>query len=215
MHLRPLLGRQAFQTGPSRCFVSPWLHRQQTRSLRIRQVGQHRHVQLVTLLQADLVHAHVANHPRGVDGPDFLQLVPHDTAHRLGRNAQPPSHVLLGAADQQAHNVLLESVGVAGVLTLERRYQILTMMTARTAVKDSFIDPEARLAAHVEVPDHALLAALFQAGLIFVPATLTPTLIGPGPGDFKAVALAAAFIPGEFHAFRQIDVDGDAGHSRP
>jgi hypothetical protein len=169
----------------------------------------------VTLLQADLVHAYVPNLPRGVNGPDFLQLVPHDAVHRLGGDAQPPSYILCGAADQQAYDVLLESVGVAGVLALERRDQILTMMAARTAVKDPFIDPETRLAAHVEVPDHALLAVLLQAGLIFVPATLTPTLLGPGPGDFKAVALAAAFIPGEFHAFRQIDVDGDAGHSRP
>jgi hypothetical protein len=107
--------------------------------------------------------------------------------------------------------MLLESVGVAGAFALEWRDQILTMMAARTAVKDSFIDPEARLAAHVEVPDHALLAALFQTGLIFVTAALTPTLLGPGPGDFKAVALAAAFVAGEFHAFRQIDVDGDVG----
>jgi hypothetical protein len=114
-----------------------------------------RRSELVPLLQADLVHAHVDNDTPRVDGLGALQLVFHDAAHRLRRDAQPPRDVLLGAADQQLHDVLLESVGVAGVLTLERRDQVLTMIAASTAVKDPFIDPEARLAAHVEVPHHA------------------------------------------------------------
>ena len=89
------------------------------------------------------------------------------------------------------------------------------MMAACTAVKHPFIDPETRLAPNVEVPYHALLATLFQAGLIFAAATLTPALLGPEPGDFEAVTIATAFVAGNFHARWQIDVDGDTGHSRP
>src|SRR5271154_4639752 len=215
VHLLALLEGQALQAGPSGRFVPPGLHRQQARSLRIGQIGQHRHVQLVPLLQADLIHANVANHPRRVDGLGILQLVLDDATDRLGRDAQAPRNVRFRAADQQVHDVLLESIGVAGVFPLERRDQILTMVAAGTAMKDAFINPEARLAAYVEVPHHARFAALLQAGLILVPATLTSTALGPSPRDLEAVALAAAFVRGEFPPFGQIDVDGDAGHSRP
>jgi hypothetical protein len=215
MHLGTLLGCQALQAGPPGCFVSPRLHRQQPRSLRIAQVGQHCHVQLVALLQADLVHAYVDNRPRRVDGLGFLQLISHDATYGLCGDAQSPSYVLLGAADQQPNDVLLEGIGVAGVLTFEWRDQVLTMMAARTAVEDPFVGPETRLAPHVKMPHYALLAALFQPGLILVVAALALALLGPGPRDFEAVTVATAFVCGNFHAFGQIDVDGDASHSRP
>ena len=146
VHLCSLLACQALQAGQPGCFVPPWLHCQQPRSLRIGQVGQHRHVQLVPLLQADLVHAYVENLPRRINGLGLLQLVLHDAAHCLCRDAQSPCHVLFGAADQQPYDVLLECIGVTGVLTLERRDQVLTMVAARTAVKDPFIHPETWLA---------------------------------------------------------------------
>jgi hypothetical protein len=169
----------------------------------------------VSLLQTDLVHAYVDNRPRRVDGLGFLQLILHDATYGLCRDAQSPSHVLLGAADQQTYDVFLEGEGVAGVLTLERRDQVLTMMAACTAVEDSFVGPETWLAPHIKMPHYALLAALFQAGLILVVAALAPAPLGPGPRDLKAVTVATAFVRGNLHAFGQIDVDGDAGHSRP
>lgn len=82
-----LLGRQAFQAGPSGRFIPPRLDRQHTRPLRIRQVGQHGHVQLVTLFQTNLIHAEIANYPLRIDRFDILQLVLDDTADRLGRDA--------------------------------------------------------------------------------------------------------------------------------
>lgn len=215
VHLRPLRRRQTLQALPPGRFVPPRLHRQQPRPLRVRQVGQQRHVQLVPLLQADLVHAHVANHPRRVDALGLLQLMLDDAVHRFRGDTQAPGNVCRGAADQQTQDVLFKSERIAGVLALERRDQVLAMMAARAAVKDPFIDPEARLAADIEVPHHALFAVQLQVRRILVPAALAATLRGPGPGDLEAVALAAALVAGEFDALGQIDVDGDAGHSRP
>src|SRR5207245_1763533 len=50
VHLRALLGRQAFQASTPGRLVTPRLDRQQPRSRRIGQVGQHGHVELVPLL---------------------------------------------------------------------------------------------------------------------------------------------------------------------
>jgi hypothetical protein len=215
MYLRTLFGRQAFQARSPGRLVTSGLDRQHLRSGRIGQVGQHRHVELVPLLQANLVHADVLNHTRRINRLGILQLVLHDTADRLSRNAQTPGHVFFAAADQQAHHVFLEGVGIARVLAFEGRDQILAMMAAWAAVEDALVDPETGLVPHLQVPQDALLAVLFEVGLVFVTATLAPAALGPGPGDFEAVAVATAFVARDFHAFREIDVDGDAGHGRP
>jgi len=215
VYLRTLLGRQALQAGTAGRFITSGLDRQQPRSRRIGQVGQHRHVQLVPLLQADLVHADIANHTLRINRLGILQLVLHDTADRLCRDTQTPGHVFLAATDQQPHHVFLEGVGIARVLTLEGRDQILAMMAVWAAVEDPLVDPETGLVPHFQVPHHALLAVLFEVGLVFVTAALTPAALGPGPGDLEAVAVAMAFVARDFHALGQINVNGDAGHGRP
>ena len=111
--------------------------------------------------------------------------------------------------------MFLEGIGIAGVLTLERRDEILAMMAAWAAVKDPLLDPEAGLVPDLQVPHDALFAVLFEMGLDFMAATLTPATLRPGPGDFEAVAVAQAFVARNFHALGQIDIDGNAGHNRP
>src|ERR1022692_3935293 len=82
-------------------------------------------------------------------------------------------------------------------------------------MEHSFIDQEAGLVPQVQVSYDPLLAALLQVGLVLVTAALTATPLGPGPGNFDAVAVALSLVTRDFHAFRQVDVDGDAGHGRP
>ncbi len=93
---------QFFQAFSGRCLVAALGHRQHRGPLRVGQVGQDRDEQLVPLLQAQLVDAHVLDDPAGIDllGLGVGQLVTDDQADHLGGDAQPPSHLLLVATDE-------------------------------------------------------------------------------------------------------------------
>jgi len=103
-HPRALLGRQQLQTSLSRFLVAACLHCQHLGILGIAQVGHDGHVQLVTLLQADLVHANVRKHTFGVDHQRLAvgQLVLDDEPHRVGGDAQATRHVRFGRTDEHA-----------------------------------------------------------------------------------------------------------------
>jgi hypothetical protein len=120
LYALPLRHGQLFQAFPGRVLVPPFGHGQDLRPLRVRQVGQDRGIQLVPLLQAQFIDAHVGNDPLRVDffGLGVGQLVADDQADRLRGDAQPPGHLLLVAADQQPEHLPLEAVGIAGVLAL-------------------------------------------------------------------------------------------------
>ena len=92
----------------------------------------------------------------GIDllGLGVGQLVADDQADRLGGDAQPAGDFLLVAADQQPQHLLLEAVGVAGVLALEGRDQVLAVVAPGAAVEGGLVDPEAGLAPEVQVADH-------------------------------------------------------------
>ena len=75
-HGGTLFGRQQAEAIFGRCRVAAPCHGQHLRRLRVGQVGHQRHVQLVPLLEADLVEAHVLDHPRGVDLLVVLQRFP-------------------------------------------------------------------------------------------------------------------------------------------
>src|SRR5262249_3915255 len=66
-HLPPLRFGQLFQAFPGGGLVPPVRHGQHLGTFRVGQVGQEGGVQLVPLLQAQLVDAHVRDHPLRID----------------------------------------------------------------------------------------------------------------------------------------------------
>lgn len=214
-HPGALLGRQQFQATPCRRFVASLGHRQRPRLLGVAQVGQDRHIQLVPLLEADLVDAHVGDQPRRIDRLGLGELQLDDAGHGLGTDAKAPGHLRFGAADQESHHMLLETQGVTDFLAFEGRNQVLAMMAVLATMKRSRISPEAGLAAHVQIANHPRLAGRFPAGLAFMPAALAAPLLRPRPIDLEAMGVAMTFIAGDGHSLGQIDVDGNAGHGRP
>jgi len=222
-HVRPvrrhpptLLRGQFFQALAGRRLVAALSHRQHRRPLRVGQVGQDRDEEPVPLLQAQLVDTHVADDPLGINllGLSVGQLVVDDQADHLRRDAQPPGHLLLGAADEQAQHVLLEAVGVADFLAAEGRDEVLAVVAVRAAVVGRLVDPEAGLAPDVQVADDLDLVRELQVGGGVAVAAITAAASRPGPRDLKAVGVAVAAVGGDGHIGRQIDVDGDGGHRR-
>jgi hypothetical protein len=67
LHPLPLRRGQLFQAFPGRRLVAPLGNGQHRRPLRVTQVGHDRGVELVPLLQAQLVDAHVGDDPLRVD----------------------------------------------------------------------------------------------------------------------------------------------------
>jgi hypothetical protein len=142
-------------------------------------------------------------------------LVADDQGDRLGRGPEPSGDLRLGAADQQPQHVLLEPEGVARVPPLERRDQVLPVAAERTPVEGHLVDPEARLAPEVQVPDDPDSPLVLDPGRLVPAAAGTPVAGREGPGDLEGVAVAVAVIGGDRHAVGQIDVDGDLSHGRP
>ena len=180
LHPLPLRLGYLFQALAGRGLVAPGRHGQHFRPLRVAQVGQDGGIQLVPLLQAQLVDAHVGNHSLRIDllGLGVGQLVFDDQADHLGGDAQTPGHFLFVAADQQPQDLLLEAVGVAGVLALEGRDQPLPVVAPAAAVERRRIDPEARLPADVQVADDLDSVRELRADCSFPPATVTTAARG-------------------------------------
>ena len=199
LHLPPLSLGQLLQALPARRLVPPLGHGQHLRPLRVRQVGQDGDEEFVPLLQAQLVDAHVGDDPPGIDllGLGVGQLVADDQPDRLGGEAQPAGHLLLGAADEQSQHLLLEAVGVARVPAFEGRQQVLAVVAVRAAVEGRRVDPEAGLAPDVQVPDDLGGVLDLDAGVFLPTAVVTAAAVRPGPGDLEAVAVAVAFVGGD------------------
>jgi hypothetical protein len=216
-HLLPLLLRELVQAGPARRLVPPLGHGQHLGPLGAGQVREDGDVQLVPLLQAQLVDAHVRDHAPGVDlfGLGVGHLVADDQADGLRRNPQSPRDFLLVAADQRPEHVLLEAEGVADVAPLERRDQVLAVVAEGAAVEGGLVDPEAGLAPEVEIPHHVHGLLDLNVGLGLPAAAVAAAAGRPGPGNLEAVAVTVAVVGGDGHAGGQIDVNGDRGHGRP
>jgi hypothetical protein len=108
--------------------------------------------------------------------------------------------------------VLLEAVGVRGVLALEGRDEVLAVAAVGAAVVGRLVDPEAGLAPHVQVAHDLHTVLVLQVGLVFTAAVVTADAGGQRPGDLKAVPLAATLVGGNRDIGRQIDFDGDGSH---
>jgi hypothetical protein len=156
----------------------------------------------VSLLEAQLVDADIVDRPLLIDllGPGVRQLVADDPADRLGRDAQPPGHLLLTAADERPQDVLLKADGVANIPALEGRDQMLAVAAEGAAVEGGLVHPEAGLAPDVQIPHHLDRVLGLDAGVL-VPATaVAAAAVGPGPGDLEAVAVAVAVVARDRHA---------------
>ena len=217
LHLPALVLGQLFQARLAGRLVPPLGHRQHLGPVGVGQVGQDRDVQLVPLLEAQLVDADIVDRPLGIDllGPGVCELVADDPADRLRREAQPPGHVLLVAADERPQDVLLEAEGVADIAAFEGRDQVLAVAAEGAAVEGGLVGPEAGLPPDVEIAHHLDRVLGFDAGVLLMAAAVAKAALGPGPIDLEAVAVAVAVVAGDGHAWGQIDIDGDTGHDHP
>jgi hypothetical protein len=146
LHLPALLGRKPLQALLGRFLVFARRHRQHPRMLGIGQVGQHRGVQFVPLFEADLIQAHIRDPSLRVDRLLVLELMPHDRAHHLGADPQPPGDFFFGRTDQPPQHLLLEAIGAGHVLALEGRQQPLAMVAAPAAMERRLVHKETGLA---------------------------------------------------------------------
>src|SRR3954451_2376441 len=149
----------------------------------------------------------------GMGDPALLgQLIRDDVFDRLGGDPQATSDILSGAADQRPEYELLEAEGVGGVLPLERRDEVLTMVTPRTAMEGGLVEPEAGLTPDVEVADGLGSRLELDVGVILLPAAFATAAFGQRPADLEAVSVLMAVIPGDLHAGGQVDLDRNVGH---
>jgi len=219
-HLLTLCRREQVQASLGRFLVAARHHRQHLGILRIGQVGHDGHVQLVTLFQTDFIHADIRDHALRIDrhGLAVGQLVLDDETHRLRGNAQSPRHFGFVGADEHPQYLLLEAIGVTGVLAFERRQQVLAMMAFGAAMENGLIAEERGLPENIEIANDAHFANVeigFGACRLDGLATWTAARFGQGPRDFDAVSFGEAMIAGDGEVFGQVDVDGEVGHGRP
>ena len=219
-HFATLLGREQVQASLGRFLVAARLHRQHLGIVRIGQVRHDRHVQLVTLLQADFVYADIRDHTLRIDrhGLAVGQLVLHNETHRLGGDAEPPRHLGFVGADEHPQHLFLEAIRVRGVLAFERRQEILAMMAFGAAMENGLIAEETGLAENIEIADDAHFANVeigFWACRLNGLAPWAAARFGQGPRYFDAVSIGQALITGDGDVFWQVDVDGEVGHGRP
>ena len=189
-HGGTLFGRQQAEALLGRCRVAAPRHGEHLRRIRVGQVRQQRHVQLVPLLEADFVHAHVSDQPHRVDPLVILQLVLDDQFHGLRRDAQPRGHLFFVAADEHPQHVLLEAVAVHHLLPLERREVLLAMPATRAAMETGLKDEKARLTPEIEVADHVDRVLVLIGGGLFVPALLAPTGVRQWKLHLEAMPIA-------------------------
>jgi hypothetical protein len=217
LDLLPLPLGQLLQAVQPRRLVPPLGHGQHLLTLRVREVGQDRDEELVPLPQAQFVDSPIGDDPQRIDllGLGVGLLVAVDQPDRLGSSAQPAGHLLLVAAEEQAQHLLLEAVGVARVPALEGREQVLavTVSAKGASVEGGLVDPEARLAPDVQVPDDLGGILDLDVGVFLPAAVIATAALRPGPGDLEAVAGALALEAGDGHVRQEIDVDGDGGLS--
>lgn len=219
-HLVTLLGREQIQTSYGCFLVAARHHRQHFGMLWITQIGHDGHVQLVTFLQADLVHADIRDDALRIDRQRLAiaQLVLHDEAHRFRRDAQTPGHFGFVGANEHTQHQLLEAIGVAGLLAFERGQEIVAVMAFRAAMEHGLVAEEGRLAEHVEIahdPHFAHVEIGFWTRRLDGFATWTAARRWQGPRNFDTVRLGQAMVAGDGNAVGQIDVDGEVGHGRP
>ena len=75
----------------------------------------------------------------------YAQLILDDPVYRLGRDSQATGNLLRRAADQRAEHELLEAISVGYVLAFERGDNVLPVVTPRTAMEGSLVNPETGL----------------------------------------------------------------------
>src|SRR5271157_1414720 len=164
------------------------------------------------LLQAQFIQPNVGDHTLGIDLSILGQLILDDPVYRLGRDSQATGNLLRRAADQRAEHELLEAISVGYVLAFERGDNVLPVVTPRTAMEGSLVNPETGLLPQVEVPDR--LGACFEldVGDVVVATFFTTASCGQGPPHLQAMAVLIPLVTGDFHLGNKVDIDGDPSH---
>jgi hypothetical protein len=118
-HPLTLLGHEQIQASRGRFLVAARLHRQHLGIFRITQVGHDGHVQLVTFLQTDLVHADIGDHALRIDHQRLTvgQLILHDETHGLCRDAQDTDEnpLVMAAVEKVMLGALCSCVALAAI----------------------------------------------------------------------------------------------------
>src|SRR5271157_5373127 len=164
------------------------------------------------LLQAQFIQPNVGDHTLGIDLSILGQLILDDPVYRLGRDSQATGNLLRRAADQRTEHELLEAISVGYVLAFERGDNVLPVVTPRTAMEGSLVNPETGLLPQVEVPDR--LGACFEldVGDVVVATFFTTASCGQGPPHLQAMAVLIPLVTGDFHLGNKVDIDGDPSH---
>ena len=207
--LLALFLREPLQALQRRRSVSATLHRQDLRPSRVAQVGHQRHVEPVPLLQAQFIQPNVGDHTLGIDLSILGQLILDDPVYRLGRDSQATGNLLRRAANQRAEHELLEAISVGHVLAFERGDNVLPVVTPRTAVEGSLVNPETGLLPQVEVPDRLGGRFELDVGDVVVATFFTAASCGQGPPHLQAMAVLISLVTGDLHLRWKVDIDGD------
>ena len=164
------------------------------------------------LLQAQFIQPNVGDHTLGIDLSILGQLILDDPVYRLGRDSQAAGNLLRRAADQRAEHELLEAISVGYVLAFERGDNVLPVVTPRTAMEGSLVNPETGLLPQVEVPDRLGDCFELDVGDVVVATFFTTASCGQGPPHLQAMAVLIPLVTGDFHLGRKVDIDGDPSH---
>src|SRR5208337_4951782 len=121
-------------------------------------------------------------------------------------------NLLRRAADQRAEHELLEAISVGYVLAFERGDNVLPVVTPRTAMEGSLVNPETGLLPQVEVPDRLGDCFELDVGDVVVATFFTTASCGQGPPHLQAMAVLIPLVTGDFHLGRKVDIDGDPSH---
>jgi len=135
----------------------------------------------------------------GIDLSILGQLILDDPVYRLGRDSQATGNLLRRAADQRAEHELLEAISVGYVLAFERGDNVLPVVTPRTAMEGSLVNPETGLLPQVEVPDRLGDCFELDVGDVVVATFFTAASYGQGPPHLQAMALLIPLVTGDFH----------------
>ena len=113
------------------------------------------------------------------------------------------------AADQRAEHELLEAISVGYVLAFERGDNVLPVVTPRTAMEGSLVNPETGLLPQVEVPDRLGDCFELDVGDVVVATFFTTASCGQGPPHLQAMAVLIPLVTGDFHPGRKgPDING-------
>src|SRR5512135_2186255 len=146
------------------------------------------------LLQAQFIQPNVGDHTLGIDLSILGQLILDDPVYRLGRDSQATGNLLRRAADQRAEHELLKAISRGDVLAFERGDNVLPVVTPRTAVEGSLVNPETGLLPKVEVSNRLGSRLELDVGDIVMTTFFTAASCGQGPPHLQAMAILIPLV---------------------